>query len=134
MTILNDDSRAVNKLEASLTGDARVIIYDRQLFIVQATAHFYIENIIFLFFKTSYLYEEVNCTEPSLSVSIPWLSQPSKGQFKTIDTESLQNRLLKVCYVRATSACLPRLLFILFLLWPLTVLMKQTRQAVCTVK
>ncbi len=29
-----------------------------------------------------------------------------------IDIQSLQNRLLKVCYVPATSACLPRLLFI----------------------
>ena len=34
--IKNDDSRAVNKLEASLTDDARVVIYDRQMFIVQA--------------------------------------------------------------------------------------------------
>ncbi len=42
-----------------------------------------------------------------------------------------QNRLPKVCYVPATSACLPRLLF---LLRPLTVLMKQTRQAVCAIK
>ena len=37
MTIINDDSRVVNKLEASLTDDARVIIYDCQMFIVQAT-------------------------------------------------------------------------------------------------
>jgi hypothetical protein len=37
MTIVNDDSRAVNKLEASLTDDTRVIIYNRQMFIVQAT-------------------------------------------------------------------------------------------------
>ncbi len=29
----------------------------------------------------------------------------------SIDIESLQNRLLKVCYVAATSARLPRLLF-----------------------
>ncbi len=49
----------------------------------------------------------------------------------TIDIESLPNRLLKVCNVPATSAHLPRLLFICFLLWPLTVLMKQTRQVVC---
>jgi hypothetical protein len=35
--IVNDDSRVVNKLEASLTDDARVIIYDRYMFIVQAT-------------------------------------------------------------------------------------------------
>ncbi len=37
MTIVNDDSMVVNKLEVSLTDDARVIIYDRHMFIVQAT-------------------------------------------------------------------------------------------------
>ncbi len=37
MTIVNDDSRVVNKLEASLTDDARVVIYDHHMFIVQAT-------------------------------------------------------------------------------------------------
>ncbi len=36
MTIVNDDSSVVNKLLASLTDDARVIIYDRHMFIVQA--------------------------------------------------------------------------------------------------
>jgi hypothetical protein len=36
MRIVNDDSRVVNKLEASLTDDARVVIYDRHMFIVQA--------------------------------------------------------------------------------------------------
>jgi hypothetical protein len=41
------------------------------------------------------------------------------------------NRLLKVCYVPATSAGLPRSLF---WLQPLTVLMKQTRQAEHSVK
>jgi hypothetical protein len=48
-----------------------------------------------------------------------------------IDIESLQNRLLKVCYVPATSASLPRVSFffslLFLLLQPLTVLMKQTR-------
>ncbi len=41
MTIVNDDSRVVNKLEASLTddADARVVIYDRHMFIVQATGY-----------------------------------------------------------------------------------------------
>ncbi len=35
---------------------------------------FYNENILYILFfhKTSYLNEEVNCTEPSPSVSIPW--------------------------------------------------------------
>jgi hypothetical protein len=37
VTIINDDSRVVNKLEASVTDDARVIIYDRHMLIVQAT-------------------------------------------------------------------------------------------------
>jgi hypothetical protein len=34
--IVNDDSRVVNKLEASLTDDARVVIYNHHMFIVQA--------------------------------------------------------------------------------------------------
>ncbi len=38
MMIINDDSRVINKLEASLTDDAKVVIYDRHMFIVQATA------------------------------------------------------------------------------------------------
>jgi hypothetical protein len=57
---------------------------------------------------------EVNCTEPS-----------------PIDIKRRKNRLLKFCYLPATSAAHNRLLF---LLQPFAVLMKQTRQAVCTVK
>jgi hypothetical protein len=38
MTV-NDDSWVINKLEASLTDDARVIIYNCHMFIVQATEH-----------------------------------------------------------------------------------------------
>ena len=37
MTIVNDDARVINKLEASLIDGARVVIYDRHMFIVQAT-------------------------------------------------------------------------------------------------
>jgi hypothetical protein len=37
MTIVNDDSRVTNKLETSLPDDARVVIYDRHMFIVQTT-------------------------------------------------------------------------------------------------
>jgi hypothetical protein len=37
MTIVNDDSMVVNKLEASLTDDGRIIIYNHHMFIVQAT-------------------------------------------------------------------------------------------------
>ena len=39
MTIVNDDARIVNKLEASLVDDARVVvvIYDHHMSIVQAT-------------------------------------------------------------------------------------------------
>ena len=35
--IINNDSSIINKFEASLTDDARVVIYDRHVFIVQAT-------------------------------------------------------------------------------------------------
>ncbi len=37
MMIINDDSRVINKLEASLIDDARAIIYDHHMFIKQAT-------------------------------------------------------------------------------------------------
>jgi hypothetical protein len=37
ITIVNDDSSVVNKLEISLTDDAIAIIYDCHIFIVQAT-------------------------------------------------------------------------------------------------
>ncbi len=37
ITIINDDSRGINNLETLLTDDARVVIYDRHMFIVQAT-------------------------------------------------------------------------------------------------
>ncbi len=37
MMIVNYASSVVNKLEALLTDDARVVIYDRHVFIVQAT-------------------------------------------------------------------------------------------------
>ncbi len=37
MTIINDDSSIINKLEASLTDDARVIVYECHMFIAQAT-------------------------------------------------------------------------------------------------
>jgi hypothetical protein len=37
MMIVNDDSRVINKLEASLTDDTRVIIYNRHIF--YSTSH-----------------------------------------------------------------------------------------------
>jgi hypothetical protein len=37
ITIVNDNSSIGNTFEASLTDEARVIIYDRHMFIVQAT-------------------------------------------------------------------------------------------------
>ncbi len=37
MTIANDDSRISNELEALLNDDARLIIYNHHMFIVQAT-------------------------------------------------------------------------------------------------
>ncbi len=37
--IVNYDSSVVNKFAASLNDDAKVIIYDRHMFIVQASGH-----------------------------------------------------------------------------------------------
>jgi hypothetical protein len=48
MKIVNDNSRVVNKLEASLTDHTRVAIYDRQIFIVQAIG-FILETSLFLY-------------------------------------------------------------------------------------
>ncbi len=39
------------------------------------SAAFYTENIIYLCYKTSCLGEELNCTAPSPSVSVPWCLQ-----------------------------------------------------------
>ncbi len=50
----------------------------------------------------------------------------------TIDIER-KNRLLKVCYVPTTNATFLAF-FLFFLLWSLTVLMKQTRQVVRAVR
>ncbi len=51
MTIVNDDFRVVNKLEVPHTDDARVIIYNRHMFIVQATAASTIKNYGFIIMK-----------------------------------------------------------------------------------
>ncbi len=37
MTIVNDNSRVITKLETSLTDNARVVIYYHYMFIVQST-------------------------------------------------------------------------------------------------
>jgi hypothetical protein len=41
MMIVNDDSMVITKLENSLTDDTRVAIYDRHMFVVQATGMSY---------------------------------------------------------------------------------------------
>ncbi len=37
MTIVNDNSRVITKLDTSMTDDARVVIYNCHMFMVQAT-------------------------------------------------------------------------------------------------
>jgi hypothetical protein len=37
ITIANDDSSIINKWQVSLTDDTRVVIYNRNMFIIQAT-------------------------------------------------------------------------------------------------
>jgi hypothetical protein len=56
MMIVNDSSMVIIKLETSLTNDARVIIYDHHMFIVQATGNSSslqerVLNIISIFLK-----------------------------------------------------------------------------------
>jgi hypothetical protein len=45
MTIVNDDARDINKLEASLIDNARVVIYNHHMFIVQATGYFSVASV-----------------------------------------------------------------------------------------
>ncbi len=59
MMIVNDNSRIVNKLEASLTNDARVVIYDHHMFIVQATD--VICNLNFVMKPLNEMYETAKC-------------------------------------------------------------------------
>jgi hypothetical protein len=47
--IVNDDSSVINKLETSLIDDARVVIYDHNMFIVQARGSM-LENVLHLQF------------------------------------------------------------------------------------
>ncbi len=54
MKIINDDSRVVNKLEASLTDNTRVIIYDRYMFIVQATGFTLDSSLFYIQRKIGY--------------------------------------------------------------------------------
>jgi hypothetical protein len=48
MMIINGNSRIINKLEASLTDDARLIIYNCHIFIVQAIG-FILETSLFIY-------------------------------------------------------------------------------------
>jgi hypothetical protein len=54
MMIVNDDSRVANKLKTSLTDDARVIIYDCYMFIVQTTGWKGLPRARTLSFKISF--------------------------------------------------------------------------------
>ena len=65
MTIVNDDSRVVNKLEASMTDDYGVIILDRHMFIVQATGEPLNKEKVFLTLKIRFA-----SIVPSVSTSL----------------------------------------------------------------
>jgi hypothetical protein len=51
-----------------------------------------------------------------------------------IDIKIIKNRLLKVCYVPATTAASFKAFFLFIILRPFTVLMRHTRQAVRAIK
>ncbi len=60
--------------------------------LVLTSVCFYIENIVFLFYKMCYLKEGVNCTEPSLFVSTPWIRSIEgleRGKKLVLASESL---------------------------------------------
>jgi hypothetical protein len=62
ITIVNDDSGVINKLQTSLTEDAKVINYDRHMFKVQATA---VNVFIFLI---TYVCPKISCIVGTLQV------------------------------------------------------------------
>jgi hypothetical protein len=58
--IVNDDSSIINKLETSLVNDARVVIYNHHMFIVQATGVNVLKHLFFVtnakvFFTSTFL-------------------------------------------------------------------------------
>jgi hypothetical protein len=52
ITIINDDSSVLNKLETSLIGNARVIFDNRHMFIIQAIACFVLCPLLALAFQS----------------------------------------------------------------------------------
>jgi hypothetical protein len=62
---------AARVLTRSLTDGGRLSTVDL-LVLTSLDQLLLIVDIIYLLYKTSYFNEEVNCTEPSPSVSIPW--------------------------------------------------------------
>ncbi len=80
MTIVNGNSRVVNKLEASLTDDARVVIYDRHMFIVQATGSF----------------EFLARPKPDV---LTWYLRPNSSRSK-----HLQTKAFKSCSIRSEKS------------------------------
>jgi hypothetical protein len=60
VTIINYTSSGINKLKASLNDDAGVIIYDRHMFIVQATGHKGSINLMFIFKASGFFLSPVN--------------------------------------------------------------------------
>jgi hypothetical protein len=44
--MVNDDSSVANKLLESLTDNPRAVIYDRNMFIIQATVEYMTRNIV----------------------------------------------------------------------------------------
>ncbi len=65
MTIVSDDSRIINKLEASLTDDARFVTYDRHMFIVQ-------DPCCHLAADTANTPNYFHTCHTSLSSALPW--------------------------------------------------------------
>jgi hypothetical protein len=80
VTIINDESSVVNKVEASLTDNARDVIYDCHMFIVQAP-------------------------EQSTSLGLLWVGQSqAKGHFgstpvKIVDNGYIPSNNFEICLI-----------------------------------
>jgi hypothetical protein len=76
VTIVNYASSSVNKLKASLNDDARVIIYDRHMFIVHATRVLYFTTVLLdlFFLKHAFFFTIPSCCKTAIGLELMILS------------------------------------------------------------
>ncbi len=109
ITIINDNSSVFNKWQVSLTDNTRVIIYNRNMFIIQATVYFNVSIMFFLpvlFFLNEIIYFCIIRSFLSLSLCHSVYHFIEMSIFKTIRSKALSKKLLenrplnKCCYTK----------------------------------